>query len=103
MDKISSRLVGAAAPDSRQEGKNSSSRARGIQDNEAGIRVRLIFRRVKRRLGIIPISARLRAHDPKLLELGERMSMHTFRSGTVGPKLKELAQLKVAAMVGCPF
>jgi alkylhydroperoxidase family enzyme len=58
---------------------------------------------VKRRLGRVPASARIQARDPKLLELASRMSMHIARPGTVAPKLNELVQLKVAAMVGCPF
>ncbi len=78
-------------------------RSRGVQDKEAGFRTRLIFRRVKRRLGHVPLSTRIRARDFKLLELSERMSRYTAAPGAVSPKLKELAQLKVAVMVGCPF
>jgi hypothetical protein len=75
----------------------------GVQDNEAGLRTRLVFWFVKRKLGRVPLSARIRARDPKLLELAEKMSAHNAKPGAVSPKLKELAQLKVAAMVGCPF
>lgn len=79
------------------------SRTMGVQDHEAGLRTRLVFWRIRRRLGRIPLSARIRARDPKLLELAEKMSAHNTRAVAVSPKLKELAQLKVAAMVGCPF
>jgi hypothetical protein len=79
------------------------SRVQGVQDNEAGIRVRLIFNRIRRRLGSIPLSARIHAHDLELLRVSQKMSAHTTRSVTVAPKLKELAQIKVAAMVGCPL
>ena len=79
------------------------SRSTGVQDHEAGLRVRWIYRQVKRRLGHVPLSARIRAWDPKLLELAEKMSVHNARPSLVSSKLKELAQLKVAAMVGCPF
>lgn len=79
------------------------SRTKGVQDHEAGLRVRWIYRQVKRRLGHVPLSARIRARDPKLLELAEKMSAHNAGPGLVSAKLKELAQLKVAAMVGCPF
>jgi hypothetical protein len=79
------------------------SRIKGVQDNQAGIRVRLTFNRIKRRLGCIPLSARIRAHDLELLRISEKMSAHNAQSVTVAPKLKELAQIKVAAMVGCPF
>lgn len=79
------------------------SRTTGVQDHEAGLRVRLIYRGVKRRLGHVPISTRIRAQDPKLLELAEKMGVHHARPGLVSAKWKELAQLKVAAMVGCPL
>jgi len=49
------------------------------------------------------LSARIRANDPKLLALAELMSRYMSAPGTLAPKLKELVQLKVAAMVGCPF
>ena len=79
------------------------SRTTGVQDREAGLRTRLIFWLTKRRLGRVPPSARIQARDPKLLELSSRMTAHLAGPGVVSHKLKELAQLKVAAMVGCPF
>jgi hypothetical protein len=82
---------------------NMEVRSRGVEDEEAGFRTRLMFRRVKRRYGHVPLSTRIRARDPKLLALSERMSRYTAAPGVVSPKLKELAQLKVAVMVGCPF
>jgi Carboxymuconolactone decarboxylase family len=79
------------------------NRTVGVQNQEAGLRTRVIFWLAKRRLGRVPLSARIQARDPKLLEAAARMSMHIARPGTVPLKLKELAQLKVAALVGCPF
>ena len=79
------------------------SRIPGVQDHEAGIRARRIFAQIKKRLGRVPISARIRAHDYELLRICEQMSAHTAKRTAAEPKLKELAQLKVAAMVGCPF
>ena len=78
-------------------------RISGIQDHEAGVRTRRIFERIKRRLGRLPLSARIRAYDYELLRISEEMSAHTAEPTAAAPKLKELAQLKVAAMVGCPF
>lgn len=79
------------------------NRAKGIQDHEAGFRTKLIFRAVQRRYGHIPLSTRIRANDRKLLVLAEQMNKYTASPGAVSPKLKELVQLKVAALVGCPF
>lgn len=80
-----------------------SHRAEGVQDREAGFRTRLVFRRVRRLLGHVPLSTRIRAREPRLLALTEQMSYYTMAPGALSPKLKELALLKVAAMVGCPF
>jgi len=79
------------------------TRALGVSDREAGLRTRFIYWLVKRRLGRISLGVRIRARDPKLLELAARMDMHTAASFTVPANLKELAQIKVAVMVGCPF
>lgn len=79
------------------------SRTDGVPDHEAGFRIRRIFKRIKHRYGSVPLSARIRAFDFELLQLSEKMTAHTARSGGVGSKLKELAQLKVAVIVGCPF
>lgn len=79
------------------------NRATGVQDSEAGLRTRLVYWLVKRRLGRVPLRVRIRARDPKLLMLAGRMDLNVASRGVVPQKLKELAQLKVAAMVGCPF
>jgi len=84
-------------------GTDTRSRTNGVQDHEAGLKTRLIFRRAKKRFGHVPLSTRIRAYDPELLGLAERMSKYTSASGVVPPRLKELVQIKVAAMVGCPF
>src|SRR5260370_3851232 len=77
--------------------------ATGIQDHEAGLWTNLIFWRVKRRFGHVPLSTRIRARDPKLLQLAELMNKYMAARGKISAKLKELVQLKVATIVGCPF
>lgn len=72
------------------------NRAIGVSDQEAGLRTRIIYWLVKRRRGRIHLGIRLRARDPKLLELACRMDVHTASTGTVPLALKELAQIKVA-------
>ena len=78
-------------------------RDEGLQNREAGLRTRLILWLIERRLGHVPLGARIRARVPKLLEVTSRMDAHIAAAGEAPLKLKELAQLKVAAMVGCPF
>lgn len=79
------------------------NRTLGVPNREAGVRARIVFWFTKRRLGRVPLSARIQARDPKLLEAAARMSMHIAQRGAVPLKLKELVQLKVAALVGCPL
>jgi len=78
------------------------NRAIGVSDQQAGLRTRILYWLVKRRWGRISLGNRIRANDPKLLELACRMDVLTS-AGTVPLVLKELAQIKVAVMVGCPF
>jgi hypothetical protein len=78
-------------------------RSQGVQDNEAGLLTLIIFWLAKRRIGKIPLSMRIRARDPKLFRQVVRMDLYAATKGLVPTRLKELAQLKVAMMVGCPF
>ena len=59
------------------------NRSSGVQDREAGLRTRLIFWLMKRRLGRVPPSARIQARDPRLLELSARMTAHLAQPGVV--------------------
>ena len=88
---------------SSAEGVEEMGRTKGVLDRQAGLRTRIIYWLVKRRRGRIHLAMRVRAFDPKLLGLAVRMDAHTASEGLVPLKLKELAQLKVAAMVGCPL
>jgi hypothetical protein len=78
-------------------------RSQGVQDKEAGFLTRIIFWLAKRRIGKIPLAMRVRALDPKLFRQNVRMDVYAASKGLVPAQLKELAQLKVALMVGCPF
>lgn len=89
--------------DSVADTREDGARTKGVQDHEAGIFTKLIFWRTKRRYGHVLLSTRIRANDPKLLALAELMSRYTSAPGAVPSMLKELVQLKVATMVGCPL
>ena len=78
-------------------------RSQGVQNNEAGLITRVIFFLAKRYLGRVPLGTRIRAFDPKLLRNALRMDLYSAAKGMVPMHLKELAQLKTALMVGCPF
>ncbi len=78
-------------------------RAAGVQDREAGLGTRFIFWVAKRWLRRILRGMRVRALDPKLLRASSKMDFYTASKRSVPAVLKELAQIKVAMMVGCPF
>lgn len=78
-------------------------RSQGVRDDQAGLVTRLIFRLTKRRLGHVPLGTRVRALVPKYLRRALRMDLYGISKGAIPMQLKELAQLKVALMVGCPF
>lgn len=79
------------------------SRSQGVQDHQAGLLTRIIFWMAKRRLGLIPPGVRIRAFDPKYMRNALRMDLYGVAKGAVSMHLKEIVQLKVALMVGCPF
>ena len=78
-------------------------RSQGVQNNQAGPITRFIFFLAKRFLGRVPLGTRIRAFDPKSLRHATRMDLYSAGKGAVSMHLKELAQLKTALMVGCPF
>jgi len=79
------------------------SRSAGVQDKDASLRTRIIFWFAKRKMGRVPVGVRVRALDSKFMNAALRMDLYAAGRGVTPMKLKELAQLKVAAMVGCPF
>ena len=78
-------------------------RSQGVQNNQAGLVTHFIFCLAKWRLGHVPLGVRIRALDPKFLRNALRLDLYGAAKGHVPIHLKELAQLKAALMVGCPF
>ena len=78
-------------------------RSEGVQNRQAGLTPRVLFFLAKRFLGRVPLGMRIRAFDTKYLRNTFRMDLYSAAKGVVPMHLKELAQLKTALMVGCPF
>jgi hypothetical protein len=78
-------------------------RSQGVQDHQVSLLMRLLFFFVKRRLGLVPLGVRIRAFVPKYVRNAARMDIYGASQGRVSVHLKELAQLKTAMMIGCPF
>jgi hypothetical protein len=79
------------------------SRSLGVQDKQATLGTRIIFWFAKRHLRRIPAGMRIRALDPKLLRASLKMDMYAASERLLSMTIKELVQLKVAMLVGCPF
>ena len=78
------------------------ARIRGVSDRDAGWISRLIFRGVRRRVGRVSDTWRIAAHRPGLL-LGWALHELAYeRERTLDRRLRTLAQLKVAVLIGCP-
>ena len=78
-------------------------RIEGVTKNKASLCVRLAYWFSQRRLGKVPDPLKIMGHH-SWVSFGYGMfEMAGERSRLVELRLKELAQIKVATLVGCPF
>jgi len=63
----------------------------------------LVYSLTRRRLGHVIMPIQVTAHHPKLFWGYLQMEQSQMGSRMVDDRLKELAQLRVATLVGCPF
>jgi len=75
----------------------------GVEAEKAGWITKLLYRALVKRIGRVPKSKTLAAHHTPTLLATTWMDSVCGAARTVPLSLKELAQLKVAMMVGCPF
>ena len=78
-------------------------RVHGVAESEANWITKRVYRALKKRIGRVPRSKTLAAHHTPTLLASSWMDSACASARTVSPVLKELVQLKVAALVGCPF
>jgi hypothetical protein len=79
------------------------ARIRGVEANEAGPFTRFLYWMTKRKLGRVILPFKITAHQPRLLLAVGQMEMGQQALHTVDTKLKALAGIKTATLVGCPF
>ena len=79
------------------------ARIRGVEPSEAGLVTRFLYWMTKRRLGRVILPSRITAHQPRLLRAIGGMDMGQLALSTVEPKLKALASIKTALLIGCHF
>jgi hypothetical protein len=78
-------------------------RIKGVSMADAGWTAKLIYRALKKRIGLVPKSKTLAAYDTGGLLATTWMDAVCASAKTIPASLKELAQLKVAMLAGCPF
>jgi hypothetical protein len=78
-------------------------RAIGVNASQAGWITRLLYRALNKRIGRVPKAKTLAAHHTPTLLASTWMDAVCASARTIPSTLKELVQLKVATLVGCPF
>ncbi len=76
---------------------------RGLEDREAGLLQRLLFRGAKARRGVVPEPVRLMARSSRVVWAAAFFEIFFGRARRLDPHLESLASLKSAGMVGCVF
>jgi len=69
----------------------------------AGLFIRLVYWFAKRRLGRVPTPLGIMAHNRAVLAASAAFELGFERARHLDPKLKMLAEVKVATLVGCRF
>jgi hypothetical protein len=83
------------------------ARIPGAPRNHGGLLRRLfvgiVYSLTRRRLGRLIMPVQVTAHHPKIFWGYIQMEQSQASSKLIDPKLKGLAELRVATLVGCPF
>jgi len=79
------------------------ARIRGVEAKEAGLVTRFLYWMTKRKVGRVIVPFKVTAHQPRLLTALGQMEMGQQAVKAVDAKLKTLAGIKAATLVGCPF
>jgi len=79
------------------------ARIEAVPAQRAGLGVRLAYWFTRRQLGRVPEPLAVAAHHPWIFRATSAFEFALQRSRHVDARLKALAALKAAALVGCPF
>ena len=79
------------------------ARIEGVPDGQAGPLVRFAYWFSRRRFGKVPAPLTVVAHHPWLSRGYGVFEFALERSHLVGGRLKLLAEIKAATLIGCPF
>jgi alkylhydroperoxidase family enzyme len=83
------------------------ARIRGAEPSQqglfGGLLTRIVYALTKRKLGRVVMPVQVTAHHPQILWGYGQMEQSLLSSRRVDTALKDLASLRVATLVGCPF
>ena len=79
------------------------ARITGVDERRAGLFVRLACRFTKRELGRVPEPLRVTAHNPWIFRAYTLFEFMLRRARRLDERLKVIAEIKAATLVGCPF
>ena len=79
------------------------ARIPGVEANRAGLVTRFLYWMTRRKVGRVIMPFKVTAHQPRLLLAVGGMEMGQQALRTFDAKLKALAEIKAANLVGCPF
>jgi hypothetical protein len=79
------------------------ARIPGVGANQAGLFTRFLYWMTRRKVGRVIMPFKVTAHQPRLLLAVGGMEMGQQALRTFDAKLKALAEIKAATLVGCPF
>ena len=69
----------------------------------SGLLTRVVYALTKRKVGRVVMPVQIVAHHPKILWGYGQMEQSLGSSHLIDTALKNLAQLRVATLIGCPF
>ncbi|HKN73313.1 MAG TPA: hypothetical protein VJX30_19930 [Terriglobales bacterium] len=73
------------------------------QDWLSGLLTRIVYGMTKRKLGRVIAPVEVTAHHARILWGYGQMEQSLAASSLVDSRLKHLAEMRVATLVGCPF
>lgn len=79
------------------------ARIDGVQKSKASLMTRFVYWMARRRLGRVPEPLTIVAHHSWVARGYVGLELAFDRARRVDGRLKALAQLKVAMLIGCPF
>ena len=79
------------------------ARIEGIPEREATREMRAVYDAVKAKYGAVPESMTVKAHHPEIFQASLGFESGLARAHRVEGKVIALAEVKAAALVGCPF